>query len=246
MLGGERTDPSRRAWRDGEVDPGSGTGAGGASFPASDPGSALRTAGLVAALIGIFAGMSWFLEATLRLPALGAPARLAAIGAAADGGVAPADAAIGPPAEQAAPGPGVCSMCYPAPERLARILKLGRRTAPAPPEGAATIDLRLRHELPFGRLIVALDDRTILSTPFAAPGGAPATIVHRLSVPGGRHAVRIEILDAAGERRAGGTIAARLEPDRIARIEAEHSAAEPRDIRLKLSTDDEAGTRASH
>ncbi len=245
----DRKDPARRPASEGGHDFVSGAAAGNGSISPRDHGSAIRMAGLVAALVGIFAGMAWFLELMLRMPAYGAPATLAAIGPAAPvDPVAPVDMdkgrAGGEARDAGTPEPGVCAMCYPAPEHLAKFLSRGRRKTPAAPGGAGTIDLRLRHELSFGRLIVALNDRTVLSKPFAAPGDGPGMVAHLLSVPSGRHAVRVEILGERGNLFAGGTIIARVEPDRTARLNVEHAAGTPHTIKLKLST--EAGTKASH
>jgi hypothetical protein len=84
----------------------------------------------------------------------------------------------------------------------------------------------------------------VLSRPFTAPGAG--TVAHLLSVPSGRHAVRVELLGEKGKLFAGGTIIAWVDPDRTARLNVEHAAGTPHTIRLKLSTEDEAGTTASH
>jgi hypothetical protein len=241
----DRDDPARRSTCEGEHDFVAGAENGDAWFSARDHGSAIRMAGLVILLVGIFAGMAWFLEVSLRVPAHGAPAGLAGIAAA-----PPGDEDAGRP-DQQAPASGAAESGTPAispalPEHVARLLSPGRQEAPEPPVAAGTIDLRLRHELSFGRLIVALNDRTVLSRPFTMPGDGPATVAHQISVPSGRHAVRVEILGAAGELFAGGTIIARVDADRTARLNVEHAAGTPHTIKLKLSTDDEAGTRASH
>ena len=241
----DRKDPARRTTSEGGHVLVSGASAGNGSIPLRDHGSTIRMAGLVAALVGIFVGMAWFLEVILRMPAFGAPATLAAIGPAVPGGTNKSRA--GEEASDAgAPEPGVCVMCYPAPEHLPKFLSRGRQKTSAPPAGAGTIDLRLQHELSFGRLIVALNDRTVLSKPFAAPGDGPGTVAHLLSVPSGRYAVRVEILGERGKLFAGGTIIARVDPDRTARLNVEHAAGTPHTIKLKLSTEDEVGTRASH
>jgi hypothetical protein len=241
----DRDDQARRATSECEHDFVADAANDDTWFRARDHGSAIRMAGLVVLLVGIFAGMAWFLEASLRVPAHGAPAVLAVIGAAPAG-----DEERGWSGKQAstsgAAEPGICAMSYPAPEHVAKFLSPGRQETPPPPGASGTIDVRLRHELSFGRLIVALDDRTVLSKPFTVPGDGPATVAHQLSVPSGRHAVRVEILGTEGELFAGGTIIARIDPDRTARLDVEHAAGTPHTIKLKLSTDDEAGTRASY
>ena len=63
---------------------------------------------------------------------------------------------------------------------------------------------------------------------------APGPVVH--VEPSG---IDLELL-------AGETIIARVDPDRTTRLDVEHAVGVPHTIELKLSTDDEAGTRASH
>lgn len=236
---------SGRATSEREHDFVAAAASGDAWFSARDHGSAIRMAGLIVLLVGIFAGMAWFLEVSQRAPAHGAPAVLAVIGAAPPGeGESGRPAAPTPAPKPAEPASG--AVTDELPEHVARLLSSGRQEASAPRPAAGTIDVRLRHELSFGRLIVALNDRTVLSRPFPVPGDGSATVAHRLSVPSGPHSVRVEILGTEGELFAEGTIIARIDPDRTARLNVEHTAGTPHTIKLKLSTDDEAGARASH
>jgi hypothetical protein len=241
----DKDDPARRRGSESEDDFVAGPSDNDAEFRSRDHGSAIRMTGLVVLLVGFFAGMAWFLEVSQRAPASGEPAALAVVGATPpgeiDSGRHAAQAPISKPAE-----PEGGAVTHELPAHVAKLLSSGQQEALEPPVASGTIDLRLRHELSFGRLIVALGDRTVLSRPFTVGRNGHATVTHRLSVPSGRHAVRVEILGGGGELFAGETIIARIDPEQTMRLDVEHAAGTPHTIVLKSANDDEAGTRASH
>jgi hypothetical protein len=243
----EDSDPRRRSISDGRNHPVFGDPTPNTPIPRRDHGTAIRMACLIGLLIGIFGGIAWFFQVVLRVPAHAAPRSLAA-SVPPGPGVAAGDEAEGERPDTVLPEPGVCAVSYPAPERLAEIVgRLRKKPGPTPEatEFTGTIDLQLRHELSYGRLIVALDDRTVLSRPLTFAPAGPEPIAHRLSVPAGRHDVRVELTGENGEVFAGDSVITRIYPDRIAHLNAEHTAGTPHRLELKLSTADEAGTRAS-
>jgi len=76
--------------------------------------------------------------------------------------------------------------------------------APAAP---ATLRLRVLHTMDGGRLILKIDDRAILSAPLTALLGEDGRPRERdLSVPGGRHALTVQVLDDRGRVVARGII----------------------------------------
>ena len=64
---------------------------------------------------------------------------------------------------------------------------------------AATLRLLVTHTMEGGRLILKIEDRAILSAPLAALRGEDGRPRERdLSVPGGRHALTVQMLDVRG------------------------------------------------
>src|SRR5262247_3444198 len=71
----------------------------------------------------------------------------------------------------------------------------------------ATLRLRVTHTLEGGRLIVKLAERVILSAPLAAFAGGDGRPRERdLSLPEGRHALTVQMLDALGRVVAKGIV----------------------------------------
>ena len=112
--------------------------------------------------------------------------------------------------------------------------------------GTGTIELIVRHRFGAGRIIVALDERTILSKPLVAASALGRPVVHRLSVAAGRHDVRVEILNSRGLIHVVETMAADIRADSTIRLDVEHQEGTPHTINLTLSSEDEAGAPAAH
>jgi hypothetical protein len=90
-----------------------------------------------------------------------------------------------------------------AAESAARPVAAIAKAAPQP----ATLRLRVMHTMDGGRLILKIEDRAILSAPLAALRGGDGRPRERdLSVPGGRHALTVQVLDVRGRVVAQGII----------------------------------------
>ena len=208
-----------------------------ARIPCRDRGGTLRLFGLLAGLLAIFGGIAWFLQIVVRLPAHAAsvpPASMAGIEPTVAEPVVSATTA----ADEGEPDPDLESLAAAALFTPARPWQeSGARGA----HGSGTIELILRHQLSAGRIIVALDDRVILSKPFVAATTPGKHVVHHLSVASGRHALRVEILNTGGLIQATGNVGAHIKVDSTTRLEVEHQEGTPHTINLRLSSEDEAG-----
>jgi hypothetical protein len=213
-------------------DDGSGrTGAGhdsviGAADGAGSPAPPLRARpdhwpllGLVGLLVLIFTGVTWFINGMVHDALGGAPA----------------------PAQPAADGSEAD-----APRRDRGEPRVDQHEAGPPPQEAArphgSIQLRLVHHLPPGRLLVQVDGRTALSRPFtAAPGGTAGVVSQLLSVPAGRHIVHVSLLDAHGEVVAEAAMRGDVECDRVVALRAEHPVGTRGVLNLHWASPEEAG-----
>ena len=207
-----------------------------ARIPCHDRGGTVRLFGLLAGLLAIFGGIAWFLQIVVRVPAHAASVPLASMAGIEPTVAEPVDSAI-TAADQGEPDPDLESLAA----ALFNPATPWQEPRARGPHGTGTIELILRHQLSAGRIIVALDDRVILSKPFVAATTPGEFVVHRLSVVAGRHAVRVEILNPGGLIHATGTVGAYIKDDSTTRLEIEHQEGAPHTINLRLSSEDEAG-----
>ena len=106
------------------------------------------------------------------------------------------------------------------------------------PREAASLKIKLTHSLNSGRLIVTVSGRTALSKPFDAAFDASRenrhdTVSHLLSVPVGRHEVKVEVLGERGQVEGRSRITGIISGDRVAMLSIEQPGGSGRSLTLR-------------
>ncbi len=94
---------------------------------------------------------------------------------------------------------------------------------PVPPESAVNLEIRLTHLIPAGRIMLRVDEETVLSELLdpATERGSAGT-VRRLSIPAGRHVIEVTFLGTDVSPQAGSTIEGTISEDGVAILQIDH------------------------